>query len=158
MNEYDCDTVQDQLPAYVRNELLPPEAAAVASHVGVCGNCAAEASVVGLVYAAQTPVPTGLEARVLLAVRRPASRRLWPSLRLAAAAAVASMIVGGSLLMQRVVLLDSSDAAPAVVTRDANDASTFSWAAAENPLLHGSSALQQLSVEELELLLAELES
>jgi anti-sigma factor RsiW len=158
MNGYDCETVQDLLPAYVRTELPPAEAAAVASHVGTCSNCAEEASVVRLVYAAQTPVPAGLEARVLLAVHRPAPGRVWASVRLAAAAAVAAVVVGGSLVIQRVVLLDSSVAAPAIVTLDANDASTFSWAAAENPWLHGSSALQQLSVEELELLLAELES
>jgi len=158
MNGYDCATMRELMPAYVRNELLPHEAAAAASHVGACASCAGEASVVALVYSARTPVPAGLEARVLLAVRRPVSRRLWLPSRLAAAATVAAAVLGGSLVLQRAGVFQSPEPAPAVVTLDATDASSVSWAAAEDPLLHGSSDLQDLSVEELELLLAELDS
>lgn len=156
MNGYDCDTVRDLIPVYVRNELLSHEAAAAASHLGGCASCAEEAKLVGLVYATQASVPAGLEARVLLAVRQPARRRLWQPGRLAAAATVAAALLGGSLVIERVGIL--TDRAPARGTLDASAATVLSWAAAEDPLLHGSSALQQLSVEELELLLAELES
>jgi anti-sigma factor RsiW len=159
MTGYDCNTVRDLIPAHVRNELLPHEAAAAASHLAGCNSCAEEAAVVKLVYAAQPLVPAGLEARVLLAVRRPAPRQPWAPGRLAVAATVAAALLGGGLVLERAGLLRSwLDPSSAVVTLDATEASTFSWAAAEDPLLHGSSALQQLSVEELELLLAELES
>ena len=46
---------------------------------------------------------------------------------------------------------DSGGLAPA-------DAAALSWAARENPLLHGTSELEELSVEELEILLSELGS
>jgi anti-sigma factor RsiW len=159
MNGYDCDAVRDLIPAYVRNELLPQEAVAAASHLAGCEGCADEAVVVRLVYAAQPAVPAGLEARVLLAVHRPAARRMREPARLAMAATVAAALLGGTVVVQRAGLLGSwTDTSPTRLTLDASDASALSWAAAEDPLLHGSSGLQQLSVEELELLLAELES
>jgi hypothetical protein len=159
MSGYDCDTVRDLVPAYVRNELLPHEAAATVSHLEACGSCAEEASAVRLVYATRPAVPASLEARVLLAVRQPPARRAWHSGRLAMAATVAVAILGGTVVIERAGLLaPRRNPAPAVVTLDASTAATLSWAAAEDPLLHGVSALPQLSVDELELLLAELES
>jgi hypothetical protein len=84
---------------------------------------------------------------------------MWKPARLAMAATVAAALLGGTVVMQRAGLLRSwTDTSPTRLTLDASDASALSWAAAEDPLLHGSSGLQQLSVEELELLLAELES
>jgi hypothetical protein len=92
-------------------------------------------------------------------VRRPAQRALSQPARLALAATVAAALLGGSLILDRAGLLQrTTDPARAMVSLDEGDASALSWAAAEDPLLHGSFALQQLSVEELELLLAELES
>jgi predicted anti-sigma-YlaC factor YlaD len=159
MNGYDCDTMRELLPAYVRNELLPHEKPAAASHLDVCASCAAEATVLRLVHDAQPTVPPELEARVLLAVRRPAQRALWQPARLALAATVAAAVLGGSLIVDRTGLLRrTTDPSRAMGSLDEGDASALSWAAAEDPLLHGSFALQQLSVEELELLLAELES
>jgi anti-sigma factor RsiW len=144
MNRYDCETIRDQLPALVRGEMLPHEAARVEQHLDECDACRAEEKIVRLLHATLAPVPVGLEARVIAAVRRRAGRRI-PE-RLALAATVAAAVLGTSFFVQR---MQESRATP--------DLNAVSWAAAEDPLLHGRSELHQLSVEELELLLAELD-
>jgi hypothetical protein len=71
-------------------------------------------------------------------------RRAMPA-RLALAATVAAAVFGGAQFFGR-------DAAG-----PDTDLDSVSWAAAEDPLLHGGSELHDLSVEELELLLDELD-
>jgi hypothetical protein len=80
------------------------------------------------------------------AVNRRVQRRV-PVGRMAMAATLAAAVFGGSMMFGR---LTERETAPA-------DLSSLSWAAAEDPLLHGRSELQELSVDELENLLAELE-
>jgi hypothetical protein len=156
MNRYDCESVRDLLPLLNRGQLLPHEASVVGLHVLGCVDCRAEESLVRLLAEAVPPVPTGLEARVLLAVRHPMPRR-WAPARLAMAATVAAAILGGALVLQRVGYDITPDALPgALVFEDMTSA--FSWAFSDDPVLHGAGSLHELSVEELELVLAELDS
>lgn len=159
MNGYNCDTVRDLVPAFVRASLLPHEEAATEAHLEGCAECRHEVAIVRLIHATQPIVPAGLEARVLLAVRRPVAPRRWAPGRLAMAATVATALLGGTLALQRAgVIPFPADNAASFGTVDASVVSALGWAAAEDPLLHGASAVPQLSVEELEILLAELDS
>lgn len=147
MMAFDCDSIRDLLPSLVRGEMLPHEAASLEHHLLGCERCRAEAEIVRLLQESLVPVPAGLESRVIGAVRRRSSRR-WRPARLALAATVAAAVLGGSLFFERTFRPGADDAL---------DVATLSWAAAEDPLLHGSNELYELSAEELELLLSELE-
>jgi len=155
MNIYDCETTRDLLPALARGETSPFEQAALDEHLDGCADCAADLRVVTLLQDGLDPLPFGLETRVLRAVRR-APRRRWQRNRLALAATVAFALIGGSFVVQRTGYF--RPVAPAVVSADFETAAAASWDADADPLLHGASQLQQLSEDELELLLAELES
>ena len=66
MNRYDCDTMRDLLPAFVRGELLPHETACADYHLRGCADCREEQALVALMQDVLAPVPAGLEARVVL--------------------------------------------------------------------------------------------
>lgn len=160
MSNYDCDAMRDLLPAFVRNEALPHERAAVQLHIDICGDCAREAELVRLLQHAFDPLPAGLEARVLNAVRAaPSKSTRWSGpARLAMAATVAITMIGGAFAINH---LRTSDAGPGQLLTaefDLPSAALFGWVADGDPMLHGSAGLDELTVEELELLLAELDS
>jgi predicted anti-sigma-YlaC factor YlaD len=157
MNWNDCDNVRDLLPLQQRGQLLAGEAAAVDTHLTGCAECRREAALIGAVLRAGPAVPAGLEARVLLAVRAGAVRRPRAPVRLAMAATVAAAVLGGSLVLQQLGHGPAPTATPVGLT-DELSAPAVSWAVAFDPLLQASSALQQLSLEELELILLELDS
>ena len=156
MNRYDCDTMRDLLPAFVRGELLPHETACAEYHLKACADCRDEQALVALMQDVLVPVPAGLEARVVMAVRanaRVAPRR-WVPARLAMAATLAAAVLGGSIIFNRFYM----EQQPAETAMSADPVEDLSWAAAELPMLHGGADLAELTVEELERLLAELES
>lgn len=144
MNPYDCEAVRDLLPSLTRGEMLPHEVTLVELHLDACPECTAEAGIVRLLQATLAPMPAGLEERVLAAVRRRSLLRGRPA-RLALAATLAAAVIGGSLMYER------------AASRADLDIEAVSWAAAQDPLLHGGSELHELSVEQLELLLEELD-
>ena len=156
MNRYDCDTMRDVLPAFVRGELLPHETACADYHLQACADCREEQALVALMQEVLVPVPAGLEARVVMAVRatpRIAPQR-WVPARLAMAATLAAALLGGSVIFNRLYM----EQQPAETTAASDPTEDLSWAAAELPMLHGGADLADLTVEELERLLAELES
>lgn len=154
----DCEATRDLLPLLHRGETSAAEAAAVGAHLRACAGCAQELRIVAAVAAAVEPVPAELEPRVLSVIRPLAARRRAPA-RLALAATVAAALVGGSLAVQRWGFNFEAPAQRGIVALDDNgSAPALSWAVYEDALLHSGTPLQQLSVEELELLLAELES
>lgn len=144
MNRYDCGAIRDLLAPLARGEMLPHEAAAARLHLDVCAECRAEAGIVRLLQESFAPVPEGLEGRVLAAVRRRSLMRARAA-RLAVAATLAVAVIGGSMMFDR----SGGDGV--------SDLDAMSWAAAQDPLLHGRSELPELSVEELELLLEEFD-
>ena len=156
MNRYDCDTMRDLLPAFVRGELLPHETACAEYHLQTCADCRGEHALVALMQDVLVPVPAGLEARVVMAVRaapRVAPQR-WIPARLAMAATLAAALLGGTVIFNQLHL----EQQPAETTAASDPTEDLSWAAAELPMLHGGADLADLTVEELERLLAELES
>jgi predicted anti-sigma-YlaC factor YlaD len=144
MNPFDCEAIRDLLPSLMRGEMLPHEATLAELHLDACTECRAEAEIVRLLQGTLAPVPAHLETRVIAAVRRRTVLRGRPA-RLALAATLAAAVIGGSLLYDR-----------AGVGTDL-DVEAVSWAAAQDPLLHGGSELHELSIEQLELLLEELD-
>lgn len=158
MMSHDCDTMRDLLPLYVRGAVLPHEQAAAEQHIASCADCAQEASIIRLLQQSIEPVPAGLEDRVLSAVRAPqprTARRFVPA-RLAMAATVTLAVIGGALAIDRYT------APPAdgemMLAEFELPSAMVGWVVDSDPLLHGGATLDELTVEELEILLAELES
>ena len=143
MNRFDCEAIRDQLASLTRGEMLPHEATLAELHLDGCAECRAQADIVRLLQGSLAPVPEGLESRVITALRRRRVLRSAPA-RLAMAATVAAAVLGGVMVQQR-------------LARDTVDVEAVSWAAVRDPMLHGDSELHQLSVEELEMLLEELD-
>lgn len=144
MNRYDCEAIRDLLPSLMRGEMLPHEATIAELHLDTCADCRAEADIVLLLQETLAPVPAGLETRVIRAVRRRNLLSGRPA-RLALAATLATAVIGGLLIHGR------------AGTGSDLDVEAVTWAAAQDPMLHGSSELHELSVEQLELLLEEME-
>ncbi|CAN5839089.1 hypothetical protein BH23GEM9_BH23GEM9_03290 [soil metagenome] len=158
MNRFDCDLTRDLIPLLIRGQLLPHDAAGAEQHLELCAECAAEAALVRTLAAAAPAVPGGLEARVLLAVRRPAARTWAAPSRLAMAATVAAAVLGGSVVFERWSSQTGPESGVGALVFDDNIPQVMSWSVTQDPLLHGGSTLTQLSVEELELILQELDS
>jgi anti-sigma factor RsiW len=175
MNRYDCDTVRDLLPLLVRGELTAPAETHARDHVSSCPECRDEAALVRMIQVTLDPLPAGLEARVLTAVRQAAAGgqagsgiatdpprlavapRRWSPGRLAMAATVAATLIGGALVVERFGS-PWSDTPATSGDFDVTAISLLSWVASDDPMLHSGTALQELTVDELELLLAELDS
>jgi hypothetical protein len=154
MTRIDCGTARDLLPLASRGALLVHEAAAVEAHTAACRDCASEAEVVRQLAEATWRAPAGLEARVRQAVLAQ-PRTAWAGWRVAAlAATLAAAVLGGRIMLERQGA-EQDDAlawhAPAGLT-----AAPASWAVDLDPLLRDAAALELLSLEELELVLAEL--
>ena len=157
-----CEFYGDALVELARGELEPERRARVERHLEVCRDCRDGLAVVRAVLGAQAPVPHGLEARVRAAVSAPEPRlapatrtrswggwRVW-GLPLAAAAALAVWL-GGELLDPGVTG-EPAGTEGAAATYDPYGA----WPASDG-LVAGEVVLSDLSVEELEALLEELE-
>jgi predicted anti-sigma-YlaC factor YlaD len=147
-----CDKVWDLLPDLLGQRLDARTEAAVRAHLQGCADCRAELSLVSAVASARLAVPTGLERRIQNAVRgRSLARPRWP---IAAAAAVAAAMIGGSALLRGALERQTDTVAPAAVT----DAQGAGWIGVDDAFMSGTSSLRDLSVEELEKLLVELDS
>jgi predicted anti-sigma-YlaC factor YlaD len=156
MTSYDCETTRDLAPLRIRDDLLPHEATRVDMHLADCAECAAETALVRTLAAAAQAAPAGLDTRVIAAVRRPA-RRGWLHAGAGMAAAVAAALIGGALLMQSAGPDVAPAAAPGSLVFDDSPAPAVSWVMSDDPLLNGG-GLYELSVEQLEFILAELDS
>jgi hypothetical protein len=152
----DCERIRELLPSLVRGELSARDAIISQTHADSCAECSSELRLVRLIADTMAPVPAGLEERVITAVRtaRPVQQmRRWTPARLAMAATIAAAMIGGSAIYQRMRI--GGPATGEMLSM--NDASYAGWAAAEDAMLHGGSAIQEMSVQELELILAELD-
>jgi hypothetical protein len=156
MMSLNCDAVRDALPLLVREPNTSLETAAVAGHLARCEQCRTELEIVRLVHGLAEEVPAGLTSRVLEAVRLRSTRRLAPT-RLAVAATLAAAVLGGSLVLDRWGYEVAPAPNGAALVFDDNLA-VVSWNVSDDPLLQSGPTLQQLSVDELEIILAELDS
>ncbi len=145
-----CDAIRDDLPLLAQGVLEPVRAQQIEQHLQTCADCRDEHALVALLRAPLV-APAGLGERTLRATgstSAPGNVRPW---RTAVAAAVAVLAIGtGALLLTRsqddYALLENGDAA------------AFGWATRSDPVLHGGVGLEALTDDELELLLAEMQS
>lgn len=153
-----CARAGDRVPGLVAGTLTLGEANALERHLAECAACREEAEVVRALHGFRTAAPPDLAPRIVSSLLGEANRppRKWdwrtgPRAALLAAATVAMMVAGAILLRQ----------GPAGETGEtAGDGEILpvaSWPGADG-LLAGAPVLADLSEEELELLLQELES
>jgi hypothetical protein len=149
-----CETVRDRMPELAAGLLVDEEADPVERHLDACAACSDERELVLLLRGTAPAPPPGLDARIGRAVRTGATvaarRRTVPSFAIAAGAAFA--LLTGSLIVRGGIGAGGEGTGAAV--REV----TLGWPTVADPILRAAPVLSDLTVEELESLLAELES
>jgi anti-sigma factor RsiW len=155
MKTMTCESVRDLLPELAAATLDTGSRAAVEVHLARCAECAAEQALVAAIRAAAPEPPAGLGARINLALDRPATvppRATWARPVAIAATAAFALLTGGLLIRSQQRTTDVADA-------DVVAAVPVGWPAVQAaPMLRVAPTLHDLSMEELESLLAELDS
>lgn len=141
-----CEYILDVYPDVLNGSADPSVAQQVRAHVATCDECFADIALLTSLQSVQTPVPAGLHDRVLQAAN--ARQPRWRASRggLAMAATLAAAVIGGSLLVQT------------QNTTVKKQEQSFGFVSVEDAMVSGASSLDDLSVEELEKLLGEMES
>ena len=151
-----CESVRDALPLVLAGRPAGVPAGAVEAHLAACDECRAEARVLELLRRHPMGVPAGLERRIAGAVRQRAGRGGTGVRPYALAAGVAAAFVAGALLLRE---RPERAGEPAAAEPDAGPPAVPALWPADGTT--GASAalarLDELSVEQLESLLAELE-
>ena len=150
MKTLNCEYVREIYPDVLNGKTDANTATSVRAHLAACPECRVEADLIEALFASRVEVPAGLHERVMGVVAAgPAPRRIAPR-HLAMAATLAAALIGGSVLLnsQRSV----GPAGPARVE------SGLGVVTVEAAMVSGTGSLKDLSVEELEQLLGEIES
>jgi predicted anti-sigma-YlaC factor YlaD len=152
MSDQLCEMARERIPDFIAGRLSENEAAQVEAHLRSCGECAAEAELVALLYQARSEPPEGLASRIQGAARLPGFRggagaRPWWGL---AAAAVAALALGIGVMTDRGTGL-GLEIPPYVAT--AEDVGLW---ASDDGLIAGAPALEDLSEDALLTLLEEM--
>jgi predicted anti-sigma-YlaC factor YlaD len=152
MNVMTCEAVTDFLPDRLAERLGEVDRIRVDQHLAACADCRAQRDLLEVLRAAAVTVPAGLEMRVRRAVAARPQPRRWAPAHMAVAASVVFALAAGALFLSEGPRTGrrSSSSDPGIATLP-----TGSY---DDPLLHGGPGLGQLSVDELERLLAELDS
>ncbi len=185
MMVFDCDTVRDKLPDVLAGSLGGVEAQAVLAHVAECVECSAEAALLKTLRSTAERAPAALAGRIRQAAPKRSWLGGYDLRRPALiAAAVASVLIGGSLLVRGrgdqagvdtpavpavgiapTTSAGGSDAAPLAVSgtqaAPPADGRALMQALPGTPdagLYSSSTTLDDLSEEELNTLLKELQS
>ncbi len=154
-----CEWTRDRLPDLVAGALGADEAAALHAHAAGCEACAREMELIQALHADVVAVPAQLEWRIRTALRQDVqgSRRWLTPGRLAIAATVVFALVTARFVTGPNAEPMPDGSAP-VATTEGGTLAPPGWPLADVPLLRDGPALYQLSVEELETLLREMES
>lgn len=153
MMKLNCEYVREVYPELLHQRLDPEIAESVRRHLAECAECRADAALMTGIFEAPVAVPAELEGRVLTHVRaQPAARQR--SRHYLLAATIAAALLSGGLLMNRV---QSTRNSGPVVHNDA-DAGGLGVIGVDQAMVSGKVSLQDLTVEELEQLLGEIES
>ena len=152
MSDQLCEMVRERIPDFIAGRLSEEETAQVEAHLPSCGECAAEAELVGLLYQARSEPPEGLASRIQGAARLRGSRggagaRPWWGL---AAAAVAALALGIGVMTDRGSGLGLEIPAYMATAEDVG-----LWAS-DDGLIAGAPALEDLSEDALLTLLEEM--
>ena len=147
MSTLNCEHVRERYPDVLNERADFIAAQQVRAHLLSCDDCRAEAELVELLHAARVTAPAELFERVTQAIAAPKHRKPVSRHSMVLAASVAIALIGGSVLLQ----LERQSAAPV-------DAPSFGFVSVEDAMLSGKASLDDLSEEELEMLLVEMES
>jgi predicted anti-sigma-YlaC factor YlaD len=140
-----CEYVREVYPDVLNNAADAATATVVRAHIARCDDCRAEAALIDELHRAVVKVPTGLHERIVGDLTR--TRRRFGMRHLAYAATVAAAVIGGSILLNQ-----GERTKPAVA------ADGLGFVTVEDAMVSGTSSLQDLTIEELEQLLGEIES
>jgi predicted anti-sigma-YlaC factor YlaD len=150
MSRVNCELVAEQLPDRLQERLGEIARLQVDEHLATCTDCRSVRDLMMAMGRTRPSVPDGLHERVLEAVASP-RRRQWIPSHVAMAATVVFALVTAGLLLSPGSPFNGGD-------RGDDVAATASAVQSNDPLLHGGPGLGQLSVDELERLLAEMDS
>lgn len=157
MTNTNCEYVRELYPDILHGRADAAMSARVRAHVASCDECLADTAVLDQLYARQIAVPAGLEARTITAVRNRRTPRWYVGKsELLMAATLAAALIGGSAIVQ----MHSDDVknlrpTPAV---QRSTPSGIGSVGVEEAMISGKSSLEDLSVEQLQKLLGEMES
>jgi hypothetical protein len=156
MMNLNCEYVRDVYPDVVNGTAAKSLEQEVRAHLADCDECRAEAALVDALRAQHIAVPAGLHERVARAVAEPPRRgwRLRPS-DVAMAATLAAALLGGGLYMQSQNHAEAPAKATAVLRAPAHGLGSVG---VEDAMMSGKSSLDDLSIEQLEKLLGEVQS
>ncbi len=155
MMEFSCDNVRDLLPELLSEKLDAVTTAALRAHLASCADCQAEYNVAALIAETRLDVPAGLEQRVFAAA---AGRRgtVWTRGRMAAAATIAVAVIGGSTWLSQ-MLPRQNVATGGVAVAESTAVPAGGFIGVDDAFVSGTSSLSDLTVEELQKLLVEME-
>ena len=151
MNTINCEYVRDVYADVLHGRAAADTVTAVRAHLAGCAECREEVRLVEALHGAAATVPAGLHERVMRDVASPAPRRGLAPRHLAMAATVAAALIGGTLLLNR-------DRSPVNAPATNTESGGLGFVTVEAAMVSGTSSLQDLTVEELEQLLGEIES
>lgn len=154
MTKLNCEYVRDIYPDALHGRMDPELAQRVREHVALCDDCAAECALVAAIYHHQTPLPAGLPERVITAATQPRRRALIRPAHLAMAATLAAALIGGA------ILIDTQQPLPGQQKQPTARRGVLHVGAVgvDATMMTGKTSLDDLSVEQLEKLLGEMES
>ncbi len=151
MSRVSCELVAEKLPDRLQERIGEIARLEVDEHLAECADCRSLWDLMMAMGRSRPAVPEGLHNRVLEAVASPRRRQWIPSHVAMAATVVFALVTAGLLLSPGSPFSSGSD-------RGEDVAATGSPVRSNDPLLHGGPGLGQLSVDELQRLLAEMDS
>ena len=141
-----CEYVREVYPDVLNQTADATTAIAVRAHIARCAECRADAALIEQLHGARLTIPDGLQERIVGALSRPAARRFGMR-HFAYAATVAAAVIGGSILLN-----------PRGRPQPAAQGEGLGFVTVEDAMVTGTSSLSDLTIEELEALLGEIES
>ena len=155
MNNLNCEYVRDVYPDVLSGAADALVADVVRDHLATCADCREEAALIAALQHAPAPVvPAGLHERVVQSTARPRARWRIHAGDVAMAATLAAALIGGGIYLQQQKQPLADAPAPAAV----RPAHSLGAVGVEDALMTGKSSLDDLSVEQLEKLLGEVQS
>ena len=151
MNTMNCEYVREVYADVLHGRAAAETVTAVRAHLAGCADCRDEIRLIEALHAATVTVPAGLHERVMGDVANSSPARGPAPRRWAMAATVAAALIGGTVLL-------NSDRSPVNPPAAAAEDGGLGFVTVEAAMVSGTSSLQDLTVEELEQLLGEIES
>ena len=154
MTRLNCEYVVELYPDVLNGKLTAEAAEAVRTHIASCDECRAAAALLDIVYADQVVAPASLRQRVAHGLVQAPAKRHFSRSTMTMVATLAAALIGGSVILQ--TRQSGTQQSRTVVQAAAPPAVGF--VGVEDAMLSGDASLEDLSVEQLEQLLGEIES